>query len=347
MNTQRQSRLLSLPAELQQAIYVLCIPDRIHICLQQGKLQWFTCALAVSDEEYLDGSERNPGEGAQSEPLWARRLASSWGSHWNCEEIAYTRPHGGGDPLLSLLLVCKEMFFGIKDAISGNTIVALTDLETLGFLAKRSKETQTHNRDQNFSIMPNLLPRVVELNITLWLPLANLRSLEEQENSSLATESTNMWQQLHSMLACFKHLQMLHLWLDHDDPCFWHTMNERAILSTFISERAPDCKISLSLPKLHPWYEDPHRHYLNDADLPATVHLQRRMRQWHFGRNDAQGLPVLEFKADFPILLGLPDMEGFDKKRTEAIERGMWESGEDVERTMMRWSGIVCEYTDI
>ncbi|KAF2731012.1 hypothetical protein EJ04DRAFT_514854 [Polyplosphaeria fusca] len=348
-STQRQSRLLQLPAELQQAIFIDCIPNRIHICLQQDKLRCFTCVLsATGDGENLDDSKREPGSGAHSNALWARRLASSWGSHWRCEEMAYTRPRERPmiqNTPMSLLLVCKEMFFCIENAMRGTTTVVLTDLETLSFMASRVNDTQSLKGDRSLSITPSLLPRVMELNITLRLPLVDLRSLEEPEDSSLATAFANTWRRLHQNLACFKHLQRLQLWLDHDYTSSWYHVNEHAILSTFLSDTMPNYTISISLPEFHHKLKDRHRHYMEN-DPPAGVDLQRRSRLVNFGRRDSQEKPLMAFEPNFPVSMDIMTEFGnnMSPAEVEAWERNRWERGEDVAETLRKeldeWAGL-------
>ncbi|KAF4413486.1 hypothetical protein CFRS1_v009336 [Colletotrichum fructicola] len=59
------------------------------------------------------------------DPVWIRRVESSWGCHWKCEEI-YLNGAEGDDrishmPLLSLLLTSKTMYFDVVQFFSHPT----------------------------------------------------------------------------------------------------------------------------------------------------------------------------------------------------------------------------------
>lgn len=117
MHAQYDSRLMSAPAEIRRAIYQHLAPASIHIFMSpQGRLDVSVCleppiSPSLVEDFFLDGYERRPSDGAPSdyasaESTWARRVASSWGPHWKCEEAAHAndRYHAG-----DLLSVCKKM----------------------------------------------------------------------------------------------------------------------------------------------------------------------------------------------------------------------------------------------
>jgi hypothetical protein len=110
MESQEQSQFLSIPHEVRQAIYACLMPNAIHVFLRQGKIATSTCILPDTGEE-LTGEERNA---PKDKTLWAQRLQSSWGPHWQCEEIAQGTAEDLADcksdkSIVALLFVCKNM----------------------------------------------------------------------------------------------------------------------------------------------------------------------------------------------------------------------------------------------
>ena len=113
-----KSSLLSLPAELRNEIYLYLVPDRIHVRQEENIISLAACLTIELDENYeenfhspaaniLGGSERRPSEG-DIERVFMRRLQSTWGPHWKCEEAALSRDdvHNSGT---QLLFVCQSM----------------------------------------------------------------------------------------------------------------------------------------------------------------------------------------------------------------------------------------------
>jgi hypothetical protein len=86
-NPQRESRLMSMPVEIRRAIYASVIDDyHIHAFLSEGRIQLSTCLQPNLGDHKHDGHDRKSEN--ISWPKWARRLRSSWGPHWECEELA-------------------------------------------------------------------------------------------------------------------------------------------------------------------------------------------------------------------------------------------------------------------
>ena len=127
MDNQVDSPFFSLPLEIRDAIYAYLIPNNIavHLSSRLGNVAITRC-LAPVISGYLDGSERFPGgdEPTNSrdiprKAIWMRRLRSSWGPHWKCEENVQ-RPAGehkcplsqatlDGEVITVLLVVCRKM----------------------------------------------------------------------------------------------------------------------------------------------------------------------------------------------------------------------------------------------
>jgi hypothetical protein len=113
---QLQSRFLKVPLEIRHEIYSYVLPAQFHLYLQDDKL-WLSACLEPDKnksssnsfqepESYpYDGEERSSVRFGGPDDIWARRLASSWGPHWMCEENIQT----GNISAMSLLLLCKRM----------------------------------------------------------------------------------------------------------------------------------------------------------------------------------------------------------------------------------------------
>ncbi len=113
MHSQRESKLVSAPAEIRRAIYANTIPSQIHAFLSQGRIQLSVCLQPNLGDDHHDGHERETRGEELSQAKWARRLRSSWGPHWECEQVAFaenTDVHEHcRNHIHNLLVVCKKM----------------------------------------------------------------------------------------------------------------------------------------------------------------------------------------------------------------------------------------------
>jgi hypothetical protein len=114
VHSQHESKLLSMPVEIRQAIYAQTFHGQTHAFLSQGRIHLSVCLQPNLGDDRHDGRERvTTTHWRQDDPGWARRLRSTWGVHWECEEAAYTeradlherrRYH-----TYDLFFVCKKM----------------------------------------------------------------------------------------------------------------------------------------------------------------------------------------------------------------------------------------------
>lgn len=116
---QRSSRLMSLPLEIRTAIYEEVWADVgfvQHILLRDGGYTSMKCITnhATSDDDLMQQCY-NHGRDHFEDPVIWRRLMSTWGNHWACEELAQSptgenRSKGASrSQFLTLMLVCKRM----------------------------------------------------------------------------------------------------------------------------------------------------------------------------------------------------------------------------------------------
>jgi hypothetical protein len=125
MGTQECSYLFSLATEIRWAIYFYFQPNAIHVWLRNGQVA-ISPYVEPSMAGVLDGLERRGHDcdllsstKSATCPIWVRRLLSSWGPHWQCEEVA-TYGHGvscqntsHNSAISTTLSVCKRMSVGV------------------------------------------------------------------------------------------------------------------------------------------------------------------------------------------------------------------------------------------
>ena len=111
VDLQLGSRLFLAPYDIRRAIYVHLITNQIHVFLRQGKIHLSVCVEPSPAGDHYGFERRTSGDWS-SDTIWARRLRSSWGPHWKCEEVAsrindnYEAAYGIN---VVVLLVCKRM----------------------------------------------------------------------------------------------------------------------------------------------------------------------------------------------------------------------------------------------
>lgn len=102
-----------LPLEIRRAVYSHLINAAgFHIvpnASKEGRPRLLPC-LGPDLYAHSDGMDRRSGAGYNiRDPVWIRRLASTWGPHWRCEEEA--RADAGRRREIehaTLLRVCKQ-----------------------------------------------------------------------------------------------------------------------------------------------------------------------------------------------------------------------------------------------
>jgi hypothetical protein len=207
------------------------------------------------------------------------------------------------------------------------TELVITDFETINCLKRK-----TSMPSNPLSIFSSLLLRVTRLSLVLRLPLEFYHSLDSSEDieSDMQSDITT-WERLDSTLRALTKLKRLQIWLEHSETSSWSVINERAVLAPLIRLcNTQDLKIVISLPKLHPKFEQEARHFTSES--PAPFHLHRRLRQRHHVCMNSRGYPEVIYKADFPFLLDIIDFHDRPLLELEEEERGYWKNGDDVER---------------
>ncbi|KAK0111137.1 hypothetical protein ONS95_001513 [Cadophora gregata] len=367
IHSQSNSRLLSALLEVRQAIYSH-LDRHVHAFLSEGKLRMLICLEPnLGDHEHAGTERLVPGDHARStDPQWARRLGSSWGPHWECEEHGTSQKQKkDSDHIYNLRLLCKKMFLDVCDIVSEVSSINITDLHTLESLV-----SQPHGA-QNPELFPltvckHVGQRIHNLNITLRLPLAFYKDLEDNQTGTAASSSTsissmtikhicNTWTRFWSITAGLEQLHCLHVWLDHEDPSSWSVVKERLALGYLFADlgsqmRArssrksfPQLHIIFNLPKLHPGIAKEETHFLGNTSPPTPVTIERRCRQRFHCLKHEGGVLEIKYMPDFPIMHELADFWADDSngelaitfEECEDMEKQMWLRGEDVEQAML------------
>lgn len=95
VDNQDESIFFSIPIELRLAVYAhLFNISGLHIQFvgRDGARQFMLTPCAappITDQRERDGKERDPKISIFDKLKYKRRLSSSWGSHWMCEELAF------------------------------------------------------------------------------------------------------------------------------------------------------------------------------------------------------------------------------------------------------------------
>ncbi|KAF1941834.1 hypothetical protein EJ02DRAFT_466276 [Clathrospora elynae] len=344
---QSESTPLSTPAEIQHEIFSYLLPSQIHICLRGDKFCVLACLLPDGDEDTkigLDGYDRQPSDDdgfPSTNATWARCLRSSWGPHWMCDEIALdgqSEKEFDMSIFLSKRIASTSSYAEVFDLMVRTAVVHITDLDTLECLDGKLEMPTTTSA----SLFPPPLLNIVQLSITLRLPLAFFEALERrlpedtvialgsELEPALAGMSRSWLLRLPSTLSRLKNLTQLRLWLDYSYLCSWSLVNERALLSpipTFVSPS--NLSISVILPKLHPKYEREARHFSTGTLEFRNAQLHHQFRQrWHVHANFGGSVEMV-YKSDFPFLIGVIAM---DIEELEELEWRLWKERNDVER---------------
>jgi hypothetical protein len=209
-------------------------------------------------------------------------------------------------------------------------VFQMHDLKTLEILALNFKlgSMKLHSTFTS-TLFGCILPNVKELSVDLRLPVEKYEALENAVQSTLSEPLLIVgWSGLPLILGKMSKLRKLDISLDHDRPCSWSVVNERAILSPLVSVIANlNLDIHIHLPKLHPKWENPARHFIEDNSAsPVAIHRRYRLRYHAIKSSDGS---LLEKRApDFPITHEYIAWD-MTMEQIETNERRAWKAGED------------------
>uniref|UniRef100_L2FZF4 DUF7730 domain-containing protein n=2 Tax=Colletotrichum fructicola (strain Nara gc5) TaxID=1213859 RepID=L2FZF4_COLFN len=269
-----KSPLFDLPLEVRHHIYRTLWGTATHLFLLDGDLQIMECQGA-------DDSSRYPADEPEYEnPKWIRRVDSTWGCHWRCEERYLDGAEGQATAihmsLLPLLLSSKWLCSDVIGFISQPTHhVHLTDLDTIDLAlsttiqqtVSKLPETQPSRELKQCHLFKSLR----NVNLTLRLPMALVNTLfvpffskmEELKTlprpggtpeGSGCRREYEQWMRIWPSLAAMNSLLRVGLWLDHDTEFCWEDVSETQILQGLSGImpmlRSRDVQVNVNLPQL-------------------------------------------------------------------------------------------------
>jgi hypothetical protein len=279
---QRQCKFFAAPTEVRYAIYTYLIPDRMHLSLREKGFRLSSCVQREKDGHpscgYMRSNDADITPGCElRDPFYARRIGSKWGEHWRCEEAAIEMDGGSNtncdNTLMFLHSVCKRMsvndtlcqgscpadhhcrFTDVAEAIADTVAIEINDCDTLGSLVSNSGPEALISGQSCTSILFGcVLPNLKELGISLKPPLAAYEEFEYADDSvSSKSPFTSAWKALPPAIEHMSRLRKLRIWLDHEEPCSWSMVNERAALSPLASiSNNPNLSVSINLPNCIP-----------------------------------------------------------------------------------------------
>ncbi|KAH7347073.1 hypothetical protein BKA66DRAFT_477783 [Pyrenochaeta sp. MPI-SDFR-AT-0127] len=338
-NPQSESAFFSAPTEIRHAIYAYLLPEHIHLSLREEKFRFSPCVQLDEDDDPDCFTRRtndaniftNP---RASDPIYALRLTSSWDSHWRCEEAATrTQTDYGIDCnsiATALFLTCKRMLIEFAETTADLVVIHVNDIFSLDLVVSNAlSHAPGSDRFVTSTLLSYILPNLKALSISMRLPRA---AFTAHEAASISTSSLPSliytFNKIPLAIGYMSKLRRLRICLDHDEPCTWSVVDERATLSPLAPlGNLPRLDVTINLPKLHPKWESPDKHFTDDSALPPLV-IHRRYRQRYHGIESRDGAILVKYAPDFPILYELAE-PGESMEELESMERRKWKAGED------------------
>ncbi|KAJ0336170.1 hypothetical protein COL922a_008266 [Colletotrichum nupharicola] len=298
-----KSPLFGLPLEARHHIYRALCGTETHMFLLDGDLQ-------ILEFQGADDSSYRfiAAEPEYQNPRWARRVDSSWGCHWRCEERYLDGAKGQASathtPLLPLLLSSKALCLDFIRFISQPTQhVQFTDLETIDMTLSTTVPQPPSKLPETISSREvkqyHLFESLRNVDLTLRLPMSVINTLfihyfayhadtkifprpgGTPEGSGRQREH-GQWMRIWPNLLGMHHLQRLTLWLDHDKAFGWDQVAETQILQG-LSDIMPTLKnqkvdVTVNLPRLIPRELNARTAKDVFVDSAAAFQIQRRTR---------------------------------------------------------------------
>lgn len=200
------------------------------------------------------------------------------------------------------------------------------------------------------NIATNIFQNVHKLHITarLSLPACKImegeRDLEADSNEAMA--GAELWNSIWPLIAQLSTLRVLTVEIDHTAAVSWSVVHERAIASPIVTlaTAAPQLMVAIVLPILHPFFENPTRHFMEGSDTSDTpgdtckLTIQRRLRQEYHPTGKTGFLDTLIIRSCYnnyymtPRLRRLTGLGELSQKELawEEEDLARWRNGEDL-----------------
>ncbi|KAK7982048.1 hypothetical protein PG988_004286 [Apiospora saccharicola] len=253
---QHQSVLFGkLPREIRDMVY-LAMWDvsgtQQHVFEHEdgsGDVTHFPCILAAGETDSRNDEFETMWHKQQArrprslveDPVWARRMSSTWNEHWKCEEAMLARMGEGRKSetlFLPSLLTCRRMYDEALPTLYASTTLVLTSLPLAHHLLVAAPSPNTR------------LWRAARLSLTV--PYEQLHRHRTNDYAGRPSTAPHRWAELCgalSNLVRFAALRAVALRLDvADTDRFWWEVRERWVLSP-VRGRLARCLV-LQLPEL-------------------------------------------------------------------------------------------------
>jgi hypothetical protein len=112
---QTASALVQLPTEIKEIIFQELWNDAglfQHLILRHDRVFGMKCITNISALDELQRACEESGRTHISDPVLWRRLESTWGVHWKCEELyhsVFKIKSNEWSPFMPVLLTCRQL----------------------------------------------------------------------------------------------------------------------------------------------------------------------------------------------------------------------------------------------
>ncbi|KAL2204071.1 hypothetical protein CC79DRAFT_1112604 [Sarocladium strictum] len=379
-NFQNESKLFDLPLEIRLLIYSHFINKHgYHVVSSTESELALTPCLGARLYDGDVGKERQVTELViRPEPSdqrrYERRLRSSWGPHWMCEEFwmggalpimrykQHSDPEKSGmeglgmdlSSLYPLLRLCRRTYEEVMEWVAAEADFHIVDVQTLMILGDMSpSHDQNGMDDSNLGLQTSIVHRIQKLSLTLSRPLAFFQAHESSSLLGTAHSSSDLENTMEArtsptrdLQTGFSRLREFTLWLDHTGTEYWSVISERALLAPVLQEVAAYSSLNfvVVLPKTHPTLASGERHYLDNtlktnsagtSSASLSATIHRVYRQRLRDTSGSDGQSgYVEWIHDFPHLLGHGFSRGQDMAEVEDLETKNWSMGVDTVREL-------------
>ncbi|GAO17268.1 hypothetical protein UVI_02061140 [Ustilaginoidea virens] len=333
-----------LPIELRHHVYSYIVPSRVHVHLgKRGTLCVSTCVNPASRGDRFCFDRRSTGD--PSAEVWGRRLNSSWGSHWRCEEVALA---SGLDPVdvgahhhdsaRALMSTCKQIYQDVAYLMAVHLAIHITDIATLDFLLDPA------NAAAGTTSASNLFARTFPLtrNLTLAFRLSpkvyqDIAALSSQPELSNGPSPAHMWMRVWRKTAGMASLRTLDITIDHGSKSSWSTLDEQAVLSTLLPLASAPPRLALTIHVPHsPASPAPGPRSEGRPDLiPILSRVERYARQRFFTEKRQDGSVGLVYEEDAQKMMDIPGQDAAEMQRAAEWIMHIWFQGVDLDYLAM------------
>ncbi|OAQ64372.1 hypothetical protein VFPPC_05651 [Pochonia chlamydosporia 170] len=340
MDPQLQSCLFHLPVEIRRHIFSYIVDQGVHVYLNNGRICISTCVTPQPSDDYFCFDRRSSGDPPGE--VWARRLDSPWALHWRCEEVALRlnadqiNLKACHDATGALMQSCRRVYGEIASLTAEKCVLHITDLTTLDQLLNGDDKSPSGSLID--SLPKTSFSHVRKLNLTFRLTLQDYKMIELQAKQPISLDHlTNkppvaLWMDIWAGIAKLKHLQSLHLYLDHDSQASWTLVNEAAILTPLLAlSQNPNLRTTISIPALPPQDTQTNTPPLSLSPL----NIKRFTRQRFFTEQRQDGTYGIVYEDDANSMFHDPGPSADELARTAEMTMHAWLHGIELDYLAM------------